>query len=98
MLEELTVRGYALIDHVQIRFSDGLNILTGETGAGKSILVGALGLLLGQKADTSIIRSGSDEAEVTGLVSVRGNPDALTWLQDKGLIDRNMRPNYRLRA
>ena len=47
MLEELNVRNYALIENLSVRFTDGLNILTGETGAGKSILIGALGLILG---------------------------------------------------
>jgi DNA repair protein RecN (Recombination protein N) len=85
MLEELAVTNYALIDRVHVRFSRGLNVLTGETGAGKSILVGALGLLLGQKADTSVIRSGSDETVVHGVVNVADNPDALAWLASRGL-------------
>jgi len=85
MLEELSVLNYALIDRVHVRFSHGLNVLTGETGAGKSILVGALGLLLGQKADTSVIRAGADETVVNGVVSVSENEDALAWLAARGL-------------
>ncbi len=85
MLEELSVLNYALIDRVHVRFSSGLNVLTGETGAGKSILVGALGLLLGQKADTSVIRSETDETVVNGIVRVADNPDALAWLAGRGL-------------
>ena len=50
MLEQLVVANYALIDRLEVRFTPGLNILTGETGAGKSILIGALGMLLGMKA------------------------------------------------
>ena len=72
MLEELHVHNYAIIDKLQVRFTNGLNILSGETGAGKSILVGALGLLLGDKTDTSIIRSGAEETTVSGIVSVPG--------------------------
>jgi DNA repair protein RecN (Recombination protein N) len=85
MLEELSVLNYALIDRVHVRFSRGLNVLTGETGAGKSILVGALGLLLGQKADTSVIRAGADETVVNGVVNVAGNGDALAWLSAHGI-------------
>ncbi len=60
-------------------------MLTGETGAGKSILVGALGLLLGQKADTSVIRAETDETVVNGVVNVADNPDAVAWLASRGL-------------
>jgi DNA repair protein RecN (Recombination protein N) len=85
MLEELHVHNYAIIDKLQVRFTAGLNILSGETGAGKSILVGALGLLLGDKTDTSIIRSGAEETAVSGIVSVPGNAEALQWLAAHGI-------------
>ncbi|MGA2478879.1 MAG: AAA family ATPase, partial [Spirochaetia bacterium] len=85
MLEELHVHNYAIIDKLQVRFSAGLNILSGETGAGKSILVGALGLLLGDKTDTSIIRSGAEETAVSGIVSVPGNAEAMQWLSAHGI-------------
>ncbi len=85
MLEELHVHNYAIIDKLQVRFTDGLNILSGETGAGKSILVGALGLLMGDKTDTSIIRSGAEETSVSGIVSVPGNAEAAQWLAAHGI-------------
>jgi DNA repair protein RecN (Recombination protein N) len=85
MLEELHVHNYAIIDKLQVRFTAGLNILSGETGAGKSILVGALGLLLGDKTDTSIIRSGAEETSVSGIVSVPGNAEAMQWLSAHGI-------------
>lgn len=85
MLEELHVHNYAIIDKLQVRFTSGLNILSGETGAGKSILVGALGLLLGDKTDTSIIRSGAEETAVSGIVSVPGNAEAAQWLAAHGI-------------
>jgi DNA repair protein RecN (Recombination protein N) len=85
MLEELHVHNYAIIDKLQVRFTRGLNILSGETGAGKSILVGALGLLLGDKTDTSIIRSGAEETTVSGIVSVPGNAEAAQWLAAHGI-------------
>jgi DNA repair protein RecN (Recombination protein N) len=84
MLEELNVRNYALIDNLSVSFEGGLNILTGETGAGKSIIVGALGFLLGAKADTSVIRTGTEEASVSAVVSIReDNRDVLDWLASR---------------
>lgn len=85
MLEELSVRDFALIDRLTVSFDGGLTILTGETGAGKSLLVGALSFLLGAKADTGVIRAGADETLVTGLVDVADNPAALAWLRARGL-------------
>ncbi|MDR2053142.1 MAG: DNA repair protein RecN [Treponema sp.] len=81
MLEELTIRNYALIDSLTVSFREGLTILTGETGAGKSIMVGALSFLLGAKADAGVIRSGAEEAGVSALLSLRkGNTEVLEWL------------------
>ncbi|HVP19165.1 MAG TPA: DNA repair protein RecN [Spirochaetia bacterium] len=85
MLEELHVHNYAIIDKLQVRFTEGLNVLSGETGAGKSILVGALGLLLGDRTDTSIIRSGAEETSVSGIVSLAGNGEAVQWLAGRGI-------------
>jgi DNA repair protein RecN (Recombination protein N) len=66
MLQELYIRNYALIEELTIRFAPTLNVLSGETGAGKSIIVDALGLILGDKARTSLIRTGSDTCVVEG--------------------------------
>ena len=85
MLEELHVHAYALIDKVSVKFAPGLNILSGETGAGKSILVGALGLLLGDKTDTSIIRTGAEETTVSGVLSIEENEEARAWLAAHGV-------------
>jgi DNA repair protein RecN (Recombination protein N) len=85
MLEELSIRNFAIVDRLSVRFSPGLNVLSGETGAGKSILIGALGFLLGAKADTGIIRSGADECLVTGMIHVGSNTDALDWLAARGI-------------
>jgi len=89
MLEELVVQNYALIDRLQVRFSPGLNILTGETGAGKSILIGALGLILGMKADTGAIRAGTEEIDVSGIVKLDNDPDVQTWMEEKGIVAEN---------
>ena len=64
MLERLIVRNYAVVEDVEVRFAPGLNVLTGETGAGKSVLIDALGLVLGGRADASVVRDGAKEAEV----------------------------------
>ena len=64
MLEKLTVSNLAVVEKAEAEFSPGLNVLTGETGAGKSVLMGALGLVLGGRADASIVRDGAKEAEV----------------------------------
>ena len=66
MLAELRIRNYALIDDLTVEFSPGLNVLSGETGAGKSIIIGALTLLLGDKPDADMIRAGADTAQVEG--------------------------------
>lgn len=83
MLERLTVRDYALIERADVTFTAGLNVLTGETGAGKSILVGALGLLLGQKAGPDTVRTGAEETSIAGVVRLAGNRDALEWLRQR---------------
>ena len=67
MLLELRVENYAVIDNVAVEFAPGLNLLTGETGAGKSILIDALALLLGDKASTDAIRHGTDKAVVSAV-------------------------------
>ena len=85
MLEELTVQNFALIDRVAVQFGPGFNVLTGETGAGKSILVGALSLLFGAKGEVDSIRTGAEEAMVSGVVRVDNNDDALAWLESKGI-------------
>lgn len=86
MLEELIIQDYALIETLHITFEGGLNILTGETGAGKSIIVGALGFILGAKVDTDIIRTGREEVRVSAILSVDShNMEALNWLTDHGI-------------
>ncbi len=85
MLEELSVRDFALIERLAVSLSGGLTILTGETGAGKSLLVGAIGFLLGGKADTGVIRAGAEEAVVSGVFDVSHNADARAWLETRGI-------------
>jgi len=89
MLEELNIQNYALVDTLKIKFQSGLTILSGETGAGKSIIVGALGMLFGGRVDPSFIRTGSDEAKVSGVIEISKNKDALEWLREKGMSDED---------
>src|SRR5512143_943669 len=70
MLAEIRIRNYALIDDLTVEFSPGLNVLSGETGAGKSIIIGALTLLLGDKPDADMIRTDADTAQVEGRFDV----------------------------
>ncbi len=86
MLLELRVENYAVIDSVVVEFAPGLNLLTGETGAGKSILIDALALLLGEKASTDVIRHGSEKAVVGGTFEVAGKKVA-EILQSNGIDD-----------
>ncbi|MFZ4616331.1 MAG: DNA repair protein RecN [Rectinemataceae bacterium] len=103
MLEELNVRDFALIDKLAVDFTSGFTILSGETGAGKSLLIGAIGFLLGAKADTGIIRTGAEEAVVMGQFDLGGNQAALDWLAAKALpvedttlvVRRSLRSNGR---
>ena len=69
MLERLFIRDFILVDRLELDFASGFGALTGETGAGKSILVDALGLLLGGRADASVVRAGSDRAELSAEFS-----------------------------
>ncbi len=70
MLVELRLENYAVIDNLAVEFSPGLNLLTGETGAGKSILIDALALLLGEKASTDVIRTGAEKAVVSAVFEI----------------------------
>ena len=86
MLEELSIRNYALIDSITLSFKQGFNVLTGETGAGKSIIVGSLSFLMGGKAETDVIRSGCDEASVSAIISVKKNNAEVTdWLKARDI-------------
>lgn len=85
MLKELYIKNYALIDELTIRFSEQLTVLSGETGAGKSIIVGALGLILGEKGRTSMIRSGRDMCIVEGRFSVEKGHPVHRLLESKGI-------------
>ncbi|MGB5585909.1 MAG: DNA repair protein RecN [Gammaproteobacteria bacterium] len=85
MLISLTIKNYAIIDELELEFENGLTALTGETGAGKSILLGALGLVLGDRADTDSIKQACDHADITAGFDVQNIPAATNWLNEQGL-------------
>ena len=87
MLQELDIRNYALIDRLRIDFSPGLNILTGETGAGKSIIIGAMGLMLGERASTDVIRTGAEGASVRGTFEVPDDSQVNRIISEADLKD-----------
>jgi DNA repair protein RecN (Recombination protein N) len=84
MLVELRIRDYAVVEDLTLELGPGLNVLTGETGAGKSIVVGALGLLLGERASASVVRAGADRATVEAVFDVAALPDARRLLDEQG--------------
>lgn len=85
MLRELRIRGYAVIDDLRLELGPGLNVLTGETGAGKSIVVGALSLLLGERASAEVIREGEDRTLVEGLFDLSRVPEVNGILAEQGI-------------
>ncbi len=85
MLRFLSIENFALIDRLEVEFDAGLNLITGETGSGKSILVDAVGLLIGQRASVEMIRTGFEKARVEGLFEVSGDHPAAARLADAGI-------------
>lgn len=81
MLKTLEIKDYALIDHINVEFGKGLNIITGETGAGKSILIDAMSLLLGERASMEVIRKGSQKSFVEGIFDVTSNKKVKSLLE-----------------
>ena len=85
MLQFLNISNIALIDDMQVEFESGLNLLTGETGSGKSIIVDALGVLIGGRFTSELIKSGAERASIEGLFTVTANPDLELLLENAGL-------------
>ena len=92
MLRHLHIENYTIIQSLDLEFRPGLNVLTGETGSGKSIVVDAVELLLGGKASTDLIRSGSERAQIAGVFSA-GPPSAKAstaqWKRLRALLDES---------
>ncbi|RKT59461.1 DNA replication and repair protein RecN [Azonexus fungiphilus] len=85
MLRHLTLRDFVIVDRLELEFSAGFGTLTGETGAGKSILIDALALALGERGDAGVVRAGCDKAEIAATFDVAAVPDVTAWLDENGL-------------
>src|SRR5258708_11614787 len=84
MLTELRIKNFAIIEALALPLAPGFNVLSGETGAGKSIIVGALGMLLGERANADMIRTGTDRATVEGTFEVARDGDLAAILDQRG--------------
>src|SRR5581483_4725859 len=106
MLLELVVENYAVVERVHVRFHRGLNLLTGETGSGKSIVVDALGLLLGGRTSGDMVRSGAERARISGIFEAPSDAGVAALLADAGidaeegelLVEREVLANGKSRA
>src|SRR5919201_1907829 len=85
MLTELVVENYAVIERVRVHFHSGLNLLTGETGSGKSIVVDALGLLFGGRSSAEMLRSGAARARISGIFEAPGSPAFRDLAESSGI-------------
>lgn len=105
MLLKLHIRNYVIINEVEINFANGLNIITGETGAGKSILMGALNLILGERADSSVLLNNNTKCFIEGFFNIDNNANIISFLTQNELpideelvIRREIAPNGKSRA
>ncbi|MBO9470259.1 DNA repair protein RecN [Endozoicomonas sp. G2_2] len=89
MLAEITIRNFAIIDRLDVEFDAGMTVLSGETGAGKSILVDALNLILGDRADAAAVREGAERADISARFILDDAPAARAWLTEHELDDDN---------
>lgn len=87
MLRSLTIRDFVIVDQLDLDFADGFSVLTGETGAGKSILIDALSLALGERGESGMVRAGCERAEITAEFDLRNLPELQAWLQAQELDD-----------
>ena len=90
MLNQLTINNYAIVDHLDLDLEAGMTAISGETGAGKSIMLDALGLTLGDRADKDVIKEGADRADITASFAIEKNKPALKWLKNHDLDDQEL--------
>jgi DNA repair protein RecN (Recombination protein N) len=89
MLKSLSIRNLAIIDSVDLDFAAGFTVLTGETGAGKSILIDAIGLAIGLRADATLVRAGQEKAEISASFEIAADEPASRWLSENELTDQD---------
>ncbi len=85
MLSLLKIKNIALIDEIQLEFSHGLNLLTGETGSGKSIIVDSLGALTGERVSSDLIKEGESNAQIEGLFNLKAGADLYEIFYESGI-------------
>lgn len=89
MLTQLTIHNFAIVRHLVLNLAEGMSVITGETGAGKSIAIDALGLCLGYRSESSMIRSGAEKADITATFQLPDNSPAFLWLKEHELLDED---------
>ncbi|MDY0013187.1 MAG: AAA family ATPase, partial [Rhodocyclaceae bacterium] len=85
MLRRLAIRDFVIVDRLELEFSGGFGALTGETGAGKSILLDALGLALGGRAEAGMVREGRERGDITAEFDLPSAPEAMAWLAEQDI-------------
>jgi len=85
MLENLSIKNFVIVEHLELNFKSGFSALTGETGAGKSILIGALSLALGQRGDSGLVRHSTEKSDISATFNIQGNKYAQEWLKQNAL-------------
>ena len=85
MLRSLSIRDFVIVDRLELEFESGFTVLTGETGAGKSILIDALALVLGERADAVVVRQGAERAEISAEFGLDASPGLARWLDEHEL-------------
>lgn len=89
MLLEISIKNFAIIESISLNFEQGMTVLTGETGAGKSIIIDAMNMMLGARATTEVIRHGAPKAEIEGLFSIESNCVLEEIFDEQGLKFRD---------
>ncbi|MGB1142499.1 MAG: AAA family ATPase, partial [Halioglobus sp.] len=85
MLSQISISNYTIVSELEMEFSAGMTVITGETGAGKSIMLDALGLCLGDRADPKAVRAGCKQADITAIFDISNIPQAAEWLAERDL-------------
>ena len=88
MLESIYIENFAIIDRLEVDFLNHMTVLTGETGAGKSIIIDAIGQLMGNRSQTSLIKAGKDECFIEGVFTIAKNSPVVAKLKESELVDR----------